>query len=60
MSVNDTTQPREGVIIDDDETTLFNELVTLKNVILRSRNNVREIEDDDDNNHPTCRLHVNG
>ena len=36
---------REGVIIDDDKTTLFNELVTLENVILTSRNDVREMQD---------------
>ena len=39
--------PREGVIIDDDKTMLFNELVTLENVILTSRTNVREMEDND-------------
>ena len=41
------------MIIDDDKTTLFNELVTLKNVILTSRNDIREMEDDDDDNEPT-------
>ena len=46
-------RPREGVIINDDKTTLFNELVALKNVILTSQNDVREMEDDDDNNELT-------
>ena len=32
---------REGVIIDDGKTTLFYELVTLKNVVLTSRNDLR-------------------
>ena len=41
---------REGVIIDDGKTTLFSNLVTLENVILTSRNDVREMEGDDDKN----------
>ena len=48
--------PREGVIIDDDKTMLFNELVTLKNIILMSQNDVREMEDDDDDNQPTLAI----
>ena len=50
MLVNMDSQ-NQGVIIDNDKTTLFNELV--KNVILTSRKDVREMEDDDDNNEPT-------
>ena len=42
-----TSMAREGVIIDNDKKTLFNELVTLENVILTSQNDVREMEDDD-------------
>ena len=45
--------PREGVIVGDGKTTLFNDLVTIENVILTSRNDVREMEDDDDNNEAT-------
>ena len=44
---------REGVIIDDDKMTLFNELVTLENVILRSRNDVREMQDNVNDPEPT-------
>ena len=33
--------------------TLFNDLVMLENVILTSRNDVREMEDDDDDNEAT-------
>ena len=39
------SRAREGVIINDHKTTLFNELVTLENVILTSRNDVREMQD---------------
>ena len=46
-----TSMAREGVIIDDDKTTLFNELMTLENVILTSQNDVKEMEYD--NNEPT-------
>ena len=42
------SRPREGVIIDDRKTTLFNNLVTLDNIILTSQNDVREMDDDDD------------
>ena len=45
---------REGVIIDDGKTTLLNELVTLENVILTSRNDVREMQDNV--NDPTTML----
>ena len=41
------------MIINDDKTTLFNEHVTLENVILMSRNEVREMEDDNDNSELT-------
>ena len=44
---------REGVIIDDGKTTLLNNLVTLENVILTSRNDVREMDDNDDDNKAT-------
>ena len=44
---------REGVIIDDDKMTLFNELVTLENVILTSRNDVREMQDNVNDPEPT-------
>ena len=41
------------MIIDDDKTTLFNKLVTLENVILTSRNDVREMQDNVNNPEPT-------
>ena len=44
---------REGVIIDDDKMTLFNELVTLENIILTSRNDVREMQDNVNDPEPT-------
>ena len=46
-------RPREGVIIDDDKTTLFNELMRLENVILTSQNDVREMQDNVNDPEPT-------
>ena len=48
VRLNAYSRAREGVIINDGNTTLFNNLVMLENVILTSRNDVREMEDDDD------------
>ena len=41
------------MIIDDDKTTLFNKLVMLENVILTSRNNIREMQDKVNDPQPT-------
>ena len=46
-------ESREGVIIDDDKTTLFNELLTLENIILTSQNDIREMQDIVNNPEPT-------
>ena len=48
VRLNAYSRAREGVIIDDGKTMLFNNLVTLENVILTSRNDVREMENDND------------
>ena len=41
------------MIIDDDKMTLFNELVTLGNVILTSQIDVREMQDNVNDPEPT-------
>ena len=53
MHFKKETVAGEGVIIDDNKTTFFNELVALENVILTSRTDVREMEDNNNDNETT-------
>ena len=48
------------MIIDDDKTTLFNELLTSGNVILTSQNDVREMVNHDPDHEKHCLSHKVG